>query len=1174
MPSWIDSRRASWRPKLQTLKILRNPKLDDTLRTDDPFAYPCHSTSEPLLLNRIDVKPLQRRRLLRRYNSVTPTPEQSHVDGHKSSYAQSSISRHRDPSIPLSRWPLQRITSLCHGAASELAGMMGLNGAQEPAAGQLDSTSAVSGDDPLDGNLSPRGYNTFDKERSSASSIQQSDDATSVSTIRTMALPTVRARPEYNTIYRKERDDEQSGSRQNVVCVVSIDMPSRRRVQGIEENEDLWQQKLESIQAPHVSEDGRDDTDDDCHENGAVDRRGGENAANVANQKEQAQHTSSSSDEEEEAFSFGVTPAAGDPNHPFADAIDDLRARIVDWKGHSVERFGNLEIFDFLGVRQDNVVRDFYVYLFKEALLCVTEEKKREKSLARLIGASASQSDDATSATGGSSKTSKAALKLKGRIWLRHIRRCESTDKEGGPSLSIKLDDEGLDHFVLCFKDEGVREMWHQKLDNLLQKQKKVAARKEGNGAEPTTPGGERARSNGKSALSPSAAGSGTENGHEAAMSRPPTASTSAQSMASGKSGSNTSVSSPYNSSRNIHTVTSPKANRSTNRIIPGLPTHQQWSASGGLDPHIAVPDLLSHTPMDLVIMISVPSVATQPAVSSSTLSSSAALKLRLIRSTLDFVISHLGPRDRAALVSYNVGPEGLVRRTALLNSSKGKSREKLEHFVETIGKPWEGPGEDPYREDIDRLAGNGDRTDTVTAVNVGFDIVLQRKSKNPITGMILINDTADAPKRGQMNLVMARAEAANVPVHCFGFGKSHDPSSLWLISNHTHGSYTFVKEWYQLRECVVGCIGSMMSVALTDVKLHMSVPSDNHFRVRKVAGPSGAIVSASGKDVDIELGELRYGERKELFVELELDLSSLLLQHSINNRRKPAQDHYEKGSATDDFMQRLGLQGLSITESSSTDKMKSDAHDTANDIDIVEEVAVFEVQCGCRDPSIGVVTNRLPDPCVMTIEIDSSSQDPTSAAGGPTGLATALADPVVTRRRLEILVSDMITRSLLLVSRRNHHQALTILIETRKIVDTVLQAIPLRQADGSEGTIVGRSNSRYGKPKTAVQAILATSQPRGSHAKRQRELLHRKTALSLLAILDDLDVLIDGLESSKGSSFERTERNFGAQQAMVLRDQKAWTSRTDTEWQVFHTIDNGPPFAALAASFAAYVGR
>jgi hypothetical protein len=70
---------------------------------------------------------------------------------------------------------------------------------------------------------------------------------------------------------------------------------------------------------------------------------------------------------------------------------------------------------------------------------------------------------------------------------------------------------------------------------------------------------------------------------------------------------------------------------------------------------------------------------------------------------------------------------------------------------------------------------------------------------------VILVSDAADGTRRAQMGLVLARAEAANVPIHP---GRSHDPASLWLVSNHTSGTYTFVKDWHDLRDRVAGCVG------------------------------------------------------------------------------------------------------------------------------------------------------------------------------------------------------------------------------------------------------------------------------------------------------------------------------------------------------------------------------
>jgi hypothetical protein len=55
----------------------------------------------------------------------------------------------------------------------------------------------------------------------------------------------------------------------------------------------------------------------------------------------------------------------------------------------------------------------------------------------------------------------------------------------------------------------------------------------------------------------------------------------------------------------------------------------------------------------------------------------------------------------------------------------------------------------------------NEEKTDVVTAVNHGLDVVLQRKGKSSVSGMVLISDAADSTRRAQMDLVLARAEAA-----------------------------------------------------------------------------------------------------------------------------------------------------------------------------------------------------------------------------------------------------------------------------------------------------------------------------------------------------------------------------------------------------------------------------
>lgn len=992
-----------------------------------------------------------------------------------------------------------------------------------------DETPQAHGDDSIDQPLSKQNRHPISSAASFSSTSSNSHTA-----------PTLRARPEFPTIYCKSNGKQ--NAKLNVVSVLSIEVPSRR---SPSDNRD---HALDTISDEYAEDnstnDAREDDDsysDDLKRRGSGwDPNGSDGAlpidrsrspmpeARVGFTEQGDKHNVMAriDSPDEPGFSFRATPAAFPAADPNRAILDDLQQRVADWKGHSIEHFGPLVLHDLLNIRQDSVIREFHVYLFQEALLCVTEE--RRKGFGRFIsnggavnGASAAEAD-----------TGKPALKLKGRIYLRHIRRVLDSSVAGEHSLSITMDDENLDQFVLCFRETGTMAVWRARLTELT----------EGAGKSPAIPAAE------APAASPVVEQQKTSSAPGLSPNRPSATQSlvsGSASVLSGKSGSQHGSTTALQSrnSRRLSAVSSSHHSNHGNGSTAGrrvsassdtVPSYQQWSSSGGLDPRVPPPSMLPHTPIDLVLMISVPSVL--PEHVSGSISSSAALKLRLIRSSLDFVIHSLGPNDRISLVAFTVGIDGEVKRTGLLNPHRDASRQLLEEFVQNIGRPWDSQDSDPFSVDLSKLGGSSERIDSVTAVNVGLDVVLGRKAKNPVTSMMLVNDTSDGPKRNQMDLVMARAEAANVAIHCFGYGKTHDPSSLWLISNHTRGSYTFVREWYQLRECLAGCLGSMMSVALTDVKVHIGVPQDNCFRIRKIAGLPGAIISSSGKDVDIDVGEIKFGEAKDLLVELELDLESLLptLMENRRDSKSIGPGPIEQGSATDDFMQRMGIQDLSLADSDGADGFLEQ---------MVEEIGVFEADVSFKDPATGMITSRLPNPGILTLEIDTYSADPLT--NGPPGLAAVVAEPTVTRRRLEVLVSEMITRSLLLISRKNYGQALKVITETRRIIDTVVQALNGPNQSKRKSLVIHRSNQR-----------------------RVREAANQRTIASLMAMMSDLDVLGEGLEHQHRSSFDRDGRNFGAQQAMILRDQKAWTTRTDTEFLYFRD-DNAAAFTAWSASFA-----
>ncbi|EIW66102.1 hypothetical protein TREMEDRAFT_35617 [Tremella mesenterica DSM 1558] len=766
--------------------------------------------------------------------------------------------------------------------------------------------------------------------------------------------------------------------------------------------------------------------------------RGGSNESQLSPQLPPSPRSASSHPADMAPTSARSVTSAATPSS-FGHVINDLKNRVQDYRTSGLDTLGTLRLFDLLYVRKGPLIREFHVYLFQDALICVSEERK--SGLKSLFSSSSSVRSNDTGASG------RGVLKLKGRIYMKHVRKILDSSTSNELSLTITMMDESMDSFILVFKDRGSHETWKGNLNRLLEE------------VRPTNSAGNSASKVSK------LMGNGAPLPQSSNPRSPSTNSSGGLGMSFGD------LTSP--------SVGSYANTPATSNFSPSSKTEQSIDLT-------SIPPLAPvHTPLDLVIIISLPSPT----------SSATPLKVKLMRQSLSFICALLGSRDRLSLVACEMGSNGTVRKTPFLNPTYSESRRRLNGFIELLGNGK--IDEDEY----EAVIGGEERQDVVTAVNVALDVVLQRKTKNPITGMILISDTSDIIKRAQMDLVAARLDAANVPVHSLGYGKSHDPSPLWMISNHTNGTYTFVKEWYDLRDTLAGIIGGLMSVAITNMKLHLNC-TENDFKVVKVSGAIQAIVGTSGKEVDVELKELRFGEIREILVELDLIDSG--------SPRSSGEEYEENGIYGDGISTiGLGIDTLSVSESNALrENMYSE--------EMIDEVPVVEVDCSFSDPAVGRSVARLTHPILLTLALVPFRGTNFSSNFQPT-------NPMIVRRRMELLTSDMITRALLIASRKNFSHASRILKETRRIVETVQEGL----REGIGGYASGNSTKSHSKKE--IQIILATK--------------------GLDAIISDLDMLLDGLEEHK-EMFERDHRNYAAQQAVVLRGQKSWTTRTSSERQ------------------------
>lgn len=127
----------------------------------------------------------------------------------------------------------------------------------------------------------------------------------------------------------------------------------------------------------------------------------------------------------------------------------------------------------------------------------------------------------------------------------------------------------------------------------------------------------------------------------------------------------------------------------------------------------------------------------------------------------------------------------------------------------------------------------------------------------------------------------------------------------------------------------------------MTHLRLHVKVPESRWFRIRKVSGTPGAVVAHTGTDVDIVLGEMRHGERKDLVVEVEMSFDGYEHRSTIGTSglRAAAGHVRDCPSATDTFFLTQAGVDLSILDAPGDSSLYAEEYDMMPD-----EVPLFQV--------------------------------------------------------------------------------------------------------------------------------------------------------------------------------------------------------------------------------------
>ena len=250
-------------------------------------------------------------------------------------------------------------------------------------------------------------------------------------------------------------------------------------------------------------------------------------------------------------------------------------------------------------------------------------------------------------------------------------------------------------------------------------------------------------------------------------------------------------------------------------------------------------------------------------------------------------------------------------------------------------------------------------------------------------------------------------------------------------LSTRTKASYTYVKDWMMLRECVAGCLGALQTTSHQNVKLKLRLPEGSPAKFVKISGALQITKRATGKDAEAALGDLRFGDKRGEFGPLNMawptipqscllicPITDILVQLVI------APDNTSQEHLPQDPWESIvsGLEALG-------GPFDSDEQRTLS----VEEVPLIQADLTYGDVLRDGTLTHPSRPSLLAITMlpasskSKSSQRPSTPPIPP--------HPSIVQRRMELLTSDMLTRALTLVSRGQHDRAHHLLKETRTIL-------------------------------------------------------------------------------------------------------------------------------------------
>lgn len=173
--------------------------------------------------------------------------------------------------------------------------------------------------------------------------------------------------------------------------------------------------------------------------------------------------------------------------------------------------------------------------------------------------------------------------------------------------------------------------------------------------------------------------------------------------------------------------------------------------------------------------------------------------KFPSIRATLLALLAQAQLFDRIAIVPYG-----------------GGSQQYVYGLASGTWRPWT-----QVIESLNTTARAGSKTDLLCGLTTAFSVLSDRKTRNPLSSILVISDSLVEITDSSVEGVAARAASEQVAVHTFGVS-SHAAEKLQAVSARCSGNYFYLRKWDELEVCVLGQYKALQATTHRDVAVRM----------------------------------------------------------------------------------------------------------------------------------------------------------------------------------------------------------------------------------------------------------------------------------------------------------------------------------------------------------------